>query len=454
MPQKLPPFAWSRRTGAQKSALIAAALGWMLDSFDVMLYTLVLARLMTVFGMSSSTAGALAGVTLIASAIGALLFGWLADRHGRARMLMASVATYSVFTAACGFADSIALLALFRFLLGLGMGGEWNTGAALVAETWPADVRGRALGVVQSSWAVGYALAAALGNTVFAYWNWRAVFFLGLAPAALILLIQARVPEPEEWQHEHSRRAHLGGSRVAGTLAADSAERVIARDTGSGALRPHAAAPGRGFTRALRVARGFGRDFGRNGVVLLAMNCFGMFAWWGLFLWLPSYLELPLSAGGRGFHLLSASYFLVVLNLAGMLPGYLLFGWFADRFGRRRTLVAYLSLAAALIPAFALARTPGAILLAASLVAFFGTGFFTGSGIIGSELFPTAIRALALGITYNGARVFGAIAPVAIGALARTHGLAVAFLLCGAGFALAALFAAALPETKRAAASA
>jgi MFS family permease len=178
------------------------------------------------------------------------------------------------------------------------------------------------------------------------------------------------------------------------------------------------------------------------------MNTFGMFAWWGLFTWIPAYLALPVARGGRGFSSLDMTTFLVVLNLCGMLPGYLLFGVAADKFGRKLALLVYLVLAALSVLAFAMAREPGAILLSATVTAFFGTGFFTGSGILGSELFPTPIRATALGISYNAARGLSAFAPFIIGALGERHGLGSAFLACAAAFALAAISSLLLPETK------
>lgn len=402
-----PPLRWRSTTQAQRRVLVAAGLGWMLDAFDVMLYSLVLATLIRRFGMTEATAGLLNSLTLVASALGSLIIGLLADRWGRRRMLSVSILIYSLFTFACGFASSLLVLAVLRFLLGLGMGGEWNAGATLVAETWPAAWRGRALGIVQSSWAIGYAAAALVAGAVLAHASWRWVFFVGVAPALLVLWVQRAVPEPELWQR-HRRQPVTAGSR-----------RALWR-----AATPRLAA-------------------------LLAMNTFGMFAWWGLFTWLPAYLELPVTQGGRGFTMFGGvAAFLIVLNLGGMLPGYLLFGVAADRFGRKPAVVGYLVLAALLVPAFAAAREPGWILLLASLSAFFGTGFFTGSGVMGSELFPTAIRAAALGVSYNVGRGLSALAPYLIGRLGQTHGLSWAFGFCAAAFACAAVAALAVPETK------
>ena len=155
----------------------------MLDSFDVMLYSIVLATLMREFGMTKGTAGLLNTLTLIASALGGFLFGFFADRLGRRRMMSMCILTYSLFTFACGFSTSVTMLACFRFLLGLGMGGQWNAGATLVAETWPSYWRGRALAIVQSSWAIGYALAVLVANFVLANANWHWVFYVGVLPA-------------------------------------------------------------------------------------------------------------------------------------------------------------------------------------------------------------------------------------------------------------------------------
>ncbi|HWY69985.1 MAG TPA: MFS transporter [Terriglobales bacterium] len=407
------PFAFlAEANSGQRRTLLAAALGWMLDAFDVMLYSLVVAYIMRDLHMSKQTAGLLNTLTLLASGIGGVLFGFIADRIGRTRALMLSILTYSVCSFACGLATSILVLACLRFLLGLGMGGEWNTGATLVAETWPTHLRARALAMVQSSWAIGYALAAVVAGLMLQRTTWRFVFFVGVLPALVTLWIQKGVPESELWkERQTSTRSVTAGSPI-------------------------------------RFVDLFGRQYRRKTITLLLMNMFGMFGWWGLFTWIPPYLSLPIEQGGRGFGALNTTGLLVFLNLVGMAPGYFTFGWVADRLGRRPSVILYTLLAAAFVPLYAAAREPAALLLLGAIVAFFGTGFFSGSGIIGSELFPTSVRARALGFTYNGARAMSSIAPFTIGRIGQQHGLDSAFYVCAAAFLLSALTAIFIPETR------
>lgn len=397
---------WRDSTAAQRDTLIAAFLGWMLNAFDVMLYSLIVPRLMSVFGMDKATAGLLNALTLVASAVGTIVFGLLADRFGRRRMLNYSIMTYSVFTFACGLVNSIALLGLLRFLVGLGMGGEWACGAALVAETWPTRWRGRVMGIVLSGWAVGYALSAIVSGVILSYAGWRWPFFVGLLPLLLTIWIRRKVPEPAIWKNSREKPI-------------SSAERKI-------------------LWRAARPCL----------LTLLTMNTFGMFAWWGLFSWIPAYLALPIAQGGQNFQMLGMTTLLVVLNLGGMLPGYLSLGIFADHFGRKRSVIFYLAAAALLVPVFAAARTPAAILVAGCITAFFGTGFFAGSGTLANELFPTPIRATAVGLTYNLARGISALAPWVVGTLGETRGLSWAFLACGIAYAAAAFSGLWVPETR------
>src|SRR5271169_6402288 len=191
---------------AERRTLIAGGLGWMLDAMDVMLYSMVLAHLMRDMGMTKAMGGLLNSLTLLASALGGMAFGFLADRIGRTRSLVWSILVYSVSSAACGLSPNILVLAIFRFILGLGMGGEWTTGAALIAETWPPAHRGKALGLMQSSWAIGEMIAAAVAGFMLPRFGWRAVFFVGIAPALLCLWVRRDVPESTVWL-EHRREA-------------------------------------------------------------------------------------------------------------------------------------------------------------------------------------------------------------------------------------------------------
>ena len=371
---------------------------------DVMLYSLVLAYLIREFSMSTSTAGLLNSLTLVASAIGGFLFGIIADRIGRTRALMASIFVYSIASAACGFSHSIPQLAAFRFLLGLGMGGEWTTAAALIAETWRPEHRGKALGLMQSAYAIGEAVAALVVAFVLPHFGWRAVFFVGVLPALILFWIWRSVPESAVWQR---RRAQPKPAVLSRLLQGD----VL-----------------------------------RNGLLATAMNACSMFGYWGLFTWIPAYLSLPVSQGGRGLSLVKTTAFFVVLT-AGKWVGYALFGFFADAFGRRKPYFAYLIIAAALVPLYGLAHSPFWLFVLGPLVAFFGTGFFSGYAAIASEIFPGEIRASAMGLSYNIGRGLSAAAPFAVGALAARFGLGPAFFLQAAAFFAAALLALTLPET-------
>src|SRR3984885_12662462 len=404
-PKPLGRFGWPREvTAAERKSLFAGGLGWMLDAMDVMLYSLVLTYLIREFSMDTHTAGFLNSLTLVASAIGGFLFGVLADRFGRTRALMASILIYSAASAACGFSHSVPQLAVFRFVLGLGMGGEWTAGAALIAETWRAEHRGKALGLMQSAYAIGEAIAALVVAVVLPHFGWRAVFFVGVLPALLVFWIRRNVPEPAVWKD----RVEINRS---------------------------------GLFRLL-----LGKEVFRVGLLATAMNAFGMFGYWGLFTWIPAYLSLPVSQGGRGLSLVKTTTFFLVLCLGKWL-GYALFGFFADAFGRRKPYFIYLLIAAALTPIYGSAKSAFWLLLLGPFVAFFGTGFFSGYAAIASEIFPGEIRAAAMGLSYNIGRGLSAAAPFAVGALALHYGIGPAFSLLAAAFFVAALLALLLPET-------
>lgn len=399
---------WNETTKEQRKALIAATLGWVLDSMDVLLYAIVLGQLLLEFGMSRAMGGFLNSLTLMSSAVGGVLFGVLADRFGRVRSMMASILVYSIFTALCGFSQTVTQLAVFRLLLGLGIGGEWSTGAALISETWPERHRGKAFGIMQSGFAIGYALAAIVAAIVLPRWGWRFVFFAGVLPALVTFWIRRNVAEPEVWREARNRRSGARGE-VMGL--------------------PALLAPGIRYS-----------VFAASMVSICAM-----FASWGLFLWIPPLLSLPIERGGAGLGPVEFNVFLVVMHTGSFL-GYLTFGALADRLNRKRLYIAYVLIAAAIVPFYAATRDPLALLLIGPLVGFFGAGHFSGFGVVTGALFPTAIRATAQGFTYNIGRGISALAPFTIGTLADRYGFTVAFYLTALMYFVTGLCLLLIPE--------
>jgi MFS family permease len=398
---------WHDGTPDAHRALVAASLGWMLDAFDVMLYALLVTSIIEDLRITRATAGALASATLVASAAGGMLFGVVADRYGRTKALMGSVLIYSIFTAACGLATTVGQLALFRVLLGLGMGGEWASGAALVTETWPSEHRGKALGFMQSAWAIGYGAAAAVTMIVLPRFGWRAVFFVGILPALLTLWIRARVAEPALWLRSREQPG-------------PSPRRFS--DIFAGGLLP------------LTVA-------------VTLMNACTMFAWWGFNQWLPAYLSLPADAGGIGLTTARMTAFVIAMQI-GMWFGYVTFGFVSDVIGRKRSYVIYTLTAAVLIAAYVSIRAPVLLLVLGPFVAFFATGYFSGFGAVTAEIYPTDIRATAQGFTYNIGRIASAAAPYLVGTLAQTRGFGTALLMTSVAFVAAAVLWIWIPETK------
>ncbi len=408
-------YGWWRVAAPQpRRALVAASLGWALDAFDVMLFSLTLAAVIAELGLTKTQAGALGSITLLGGAAGGLIFGYVADRYGRTKAMMASVLLYSVFTAACGLSQTFWQFAVFRALLGLGMGGEWASGAALVSESWPAKHRGRALGYMQSSWAIGFAAAAIVVGLVLPRYGWRAVFFVGILPAFFTLWLRRNVEEPPGWKKLDAVR----------------------RDHGAAARRALGSVGDMFRGKTLRLT-----------AVVTLMNACALFGWWGLNGWVPAYLSLPTEQGGIGLSTETMSS-LVFFMQVGMWLGYITFGYITDVISRKKVYVTYLLMASLLLPLYGTMKNPMILLLLGPFVAFFGTGFFSGFGAVTAEIYPTAIRASAQGFTYNIGRIVSAAAPFTVGRLATSMGFQIAFAVAGAAYLLAAVSWSGIPETR------
>jgi MFS family permease len=393
--------------------LAAAKLGWMLDAMDFMLYAMALEQIRAYFGVGDSVTGMLGTATLVMSGIGGLLFGYVADRFGRTRALMATIAIFSLASLGAATSQTIVQLLLWRALLGLGMGGEWASGAVLVSETWPAAHRNKAISIMQSGWAIGYILAALLASIVLdipalgdAGWRW--LFALGALPALLTLWIRRNVEEPQAWAVRQAE--------------ADSAPNPF---------------------RAI-----FGRQLGGRTIRIILLGAAVQFAYWGIFFWLPSFLARPIEQGGAGMGIVNSFQWIVTVQIGAYL-GYLTFGFIADRIGRRTTFIVFMLAAAAIVPLYAqMGRSPTALLLLGPILGYFGSGHFSLFGSFVAELFPTAVRATGQGTSYNIGRMAGASAPYTIGALLAMPGVGIgtALSITSGFFLLAAALIFTLPD--------
>jgi MFS family permease len=390
-------------------------LGYGLDGFDFMIYTFLIPTLLAEFGMSNAQAGYIASGALATSAIGGWGAGVLADRFGRVRVLQWTVAWFALFTFLSGFTRTYGELMLTRGLQGFGFGGEWAVGSVLVAETIDARHRGKALGLVQSSWAVGWAAAAV------AYWMvyalvpataaWRILFWLGIAPALLVLYLRRNVQESDLYRS--LRRM-------------TSAQPACGRESAGGALAIFQGS-------LLRIT------FWAS-----ALCCGMMGAYYSVTTWLPTYLTKE-----RGLSVTGTSSYLLVL-IAGSFCGYLAGAWLSDALGRRRCFMLYAACGALLVVAYTYVPvTDAQMLVLGFLLGFFMSGIFSGMGAFLAELFPSAVRGSGQGFCYSLGRAVGAFFPAVIGVWSARSSLGAAIgALTATGYAVVAAAAWALPETR------
>jgi MFS family permease len=404
-------------TPAQWRTLTAAMLGWMFDSMDFLIYVMAIGRLQQYFGFDAATAGLLATFTLITAAIGGLAFGVVADKIGRVKALSLTIIVYSVCSVGAATSQSVTQLAIWRALLGVGMGGEWAAGAVLVSETWPAELRNKATSLMQSTWALGAILAAGLAALAFDVLPlgenaWRWLFAFGALPAVLAWWVRRRVEEPEVWKK----------NRDAGRLAGNPYKLL------------------------------FGRELRSRTLLACLLSSFLLFAYWGLFTWLPNILASPVEKGGAGMTIVKSVAFIIPMQI-GAFAGYLSFGPLADRFGRRRTFAAFTITAAIIVPLYLrLMSFPAALFIVGPILGFVGHGYWSMLGPLLSELFPTQVRASGQGLGYNSGRIFGAAAPYIMGVLAGipSVGIVAALGLTSLFYVAAAALVFALPDASRA----
>jgi MFS family permease len=388
----------------ERSAFVATFSGWMLDGMDVMVYSLVLPALLIAWHLTKSQAGLLNTATLLVSSLGGWLAGILADRYGRVRLLKVTVFWFAFFTFLSGFTQNFEQLLVTRSLQGLGFGGEWAVGAALISETVRSRYRGRAVGTVQSGWAIGWGISVLAFTFVFARLPhelaWRVMFWIGILPALLIVYIRRNVEEPKIFHDASHQRTSIFAI-----------------------FSPHLLRP------TLFAA-------------LLALGAQG--GYHAVTTWLPLYLT-----ESRGITTLnSASYLLIVIG--GAFLGYLTAAHLTDSLGRRRTLILFA--ACSFITVLAYTRLPISnhiMLLLGFPLGFFPSGSFSPMGAWFNELFPTQVRASGAAFAYNLGRGAGALFPALVGFVSERTSLGAAIALFGSGAYLVMILGAVfLPETR------
>ena len=398
---------WLQETSpSERRTLLAACLGYGLDGFDFMIYSFIMPTLLALWHMTKAQAGYIVTGALLTSAVGGWAAGVLADRYGRVRVLQWTVAWFAAFTAVSGFTDSYPALFVTRALQGLGFGGEWAVGSILISETIAARHRGKAAGLVQSSWAIGWAAAAlcfaSLYSLLPAEYAWRVLFWLGILPALLIVYVRRRVQESPLYA---SLREYRGEAHFLDIFA-----KPLRRTT-----------------------------------ALASLLCSGMLgAYYAVNTWLPLYLanERHQSVGG------TSRYLLIVI--AGSFAGYLTSAWLSDVLGRRRCFMLFAAAGAVLILAYTrVAVSDAQTMLLGFPLGFFQSGIFSGMGAYLAELYPGAVRGSGQGFSYSAGRALSALFPAVIGAAGAHASLAACIgATTAAAYALVIVAAWVLPETR------
>jgi MFS family permease len=344
----------------------------------------------TDLSLTPAEGASLVTATLIGAVIGGIVFGMLSDRIGRVRVLTYTIVVFAVFTGMCALAQGYYDLLLYRTLAGLGLGGEFGIGMALVAEAWPASMRARASSYVGLGWQLGVLVAAILTPILLPVIGWRGMFALGIFPAVAAYFIRSSLHEPEVFvQKSHDRPK-------------ESALHLLVKDT-----------------ETTKLSLGM--------IILCSVQNFG---YYGVMIWLPNYLSTRF-----GFALTQSAVWTTV-TIAGMAVGIFMFGHIADRIGRRPAFFAYMLGAAVMVVLYSRLTDPMALLVAGAVMGFFVNGMLGGYGALISELFPTAARATAQNVLFNVGRAVGGFGPVVVGAVASLYSFEFAIAMLAALYLL------------------
>jgi MFS family permease len=382
---------------------------WTFDAMDATVYAYAVPSIMKDLKVSMGEAFSVVSVFLICTAVGGLLLGNLGDKIGRKPTVLLSIALYGLFTFMCGRAATIGELRLYRGLVGFGLGGLWPAAMALISELWPAKSRGAAVGTLQTGWTIGLLLAALFAYALIPLYGWRGMFYATLIPVAIAFFTALIfVKESPIWLER--RKQEKAASK----------------------------------SNAIPLVLLFNHENIRNTFLGLGVSVFGMYGWWTLFTFLPTYIDKTLNVG-----ITKGAMFMAWTSL-GAFVGYLLFGVLADRYGRRPMFTAFFAGMAVMISVFIYSvRTSGlAYFPIVGIVLGFFTGYYSGYGALFSELYSTNMRATGAGLLINFGRAAVFVGPMIVTYLIPRVGFSLAMNSAALAFVVAAVFILLMKETR------
>ena len=368
--------------------------GWVFDVYDLVLFTFLIAPIQASLGFSAEMLSLCLGISLFATGLGGIIFGALGDKYGRRKVLQWTIIIYSIGTCLCAFTWSFYSLVLFRFITGLGVGGEWATGQIYISETFPDNLRAKYGAFMQSGAPVGVILASIVGGLVTPIIGWRLTFLVSIIPAIMVIFIRRYLKESDVWINNKDQYVNKNIIQEFKELISIEHRKIF--------------------------------------LISLILCIFGMSAYWFTYSWLPTYL-----ADERGFALIGSAIGVIIIQL-GAFVGYTSFGYVAEKLGRRPAFAIYsfimaISIAMITVCWNLIVAIPSLLYIFMFLTGF-GTGFFGGFGPLFSELFPTKIRNTGVGTVFNLARGIQFITPIIITLVATYFDLSY-------GIAIAAIFA-------------
>ncbi|WP_339280355.1 MFS transporter [Lysinibacillus sp. FSL P2-0066] len=373
----------------RKKTVVASVAGLTLEGMDIMFISFAMTMIIAEFNIDLATGGLISSITNIGMLLGGIVFGVLADKYGRVKVFTYTIILFAIGTALTGVATSIEQVYVYRFIAGLGAGGEYGIGMALVVEAWPKNKQGRASSYVSVGAQYGVILAALLSAIILPTLGWRALFFVGLLPVIFAFIVRKNIDESPEWLAAQKQQ---NNKQENGKLAQLFASPRITMTTLS----------------------------------LILMATVQIAGYNGLMIWLPSMLQKS-----QGLSV-SSSALWTISTAVGMIIGMLTFGRFMDRFGAKRTFGIFLVASACAVFLYSFATGAVAILIGGAVVGFFSNGMFAGYGALISSFYPVQIRSTATNTIFNFGRAIGGFSPIFVGYILQSYDMTVVMIYLAA----------------------